>query len=72
MIVVDKSMRDPASGFLRGVKLRIEHAEGSAEELSESLGARLREKLNVRFDIEVLEPGALPRTVHKAKRVIKE
>ncbi len=72
VIVVDESMRDPASGFLRGVKLRIERVEGSAEELSESLGARLREKLNVRFDIEVLEPGALPRTVHKAKRVIKE
>jgi len=72
VIVVDESMRDPASGFLRGIKLRIERAEGGADDLAEVLGAHLREKLNVRFDIEVLEPGSLPRTVHKAKRVIKE
>ena len=72
VIVVDESMRDPASGFLRGIKLRVERAEGGADDLAEVLGAHLREKLNVRFDIEVLEPGSLPRTVHKAKRVIKE
>ncbi len=72
VIVVDEAMRDNTTGFLRGIKLRIERAEGSADDLAESLGARLREKLNVRFDIEVLDPGTLPRTVHKAKRVIKE
>lgn len=72
VIVVDETMRDATTGFLRGIKLRIERAEGSASDLAESLGTRLREKLNVRFDIEVLEPGTLPRTVHKAKRVIKE
>ena len=26
----------------------------------------------VRFQVEVLEPGTLPRTVHKAKRVIHD
>jgi len=71
VLVVDETMRDPTTGFLRGIKLRIEAADG-AEGLAESLGARLREKLNVRFDIEVLPAGTLPRTVHKAKRVIKE
>jgi phenylacetate-CoA ligase len=72
VIVVDESMRDPASGFLTGVRLRIERAQGDAGDLARTLGASLREKLNVRFDIEVLEPGTLPRTVHKAKRVITE
>jgi phenylacetate-CoA ligase len=71
-LVVDDSMKDPETGFLKRIVLRVERADTGDETLAESLGARLREKLNVRFDIEVLEPGALPRTVHKAKRLLRE
>jgi phenylacetate-CoA ligase len=40
--------------------------------VGERLSHKLRERLQVRFHVEVLEPGILPRTVHKAKRVIHE
>jgi phenylacetate-CoA ligase len=54
------------------VLLRVERADTNDETLAESLGAALRNKLNVRFDMEVLNPGTLPRTVHKAKRLLRE
>lgn len=72
VLVIDDTMKDPTTGFLRGIKLRVEASDGDHEGLANSLSTVLRDKLNVRFDIEVLEPGTLPRTVHKAKRVIKE
>lgn len=72
VLVVDDRMRDPNTGFLRGITLRIEAPGSEKEQIARTLGERLREKLQVRFDIEVCEPGTLPRTVHKAKRVIRE
>lgn len=71
-IVVDDSMKDPNTGFLKRVVLRVERADAADTGLAEDLGRRLRDKLNVRFDLEVLDPGTLPRTVHKAKRLIRE
>ncbi len=72
VIVVRDDMKDPNTGMLRGVGLRVEAADGDLEGVKASLGTMLRDKLSVRFDIEVLEPGTLPRTVHKAKRLVKE
>lgn len=72
VLVVDDSVKDPKTQFLTGVKLRVERESGAPADIGEQLSQRLREKLQVRFKVEVLEAGALPRTVHKAKRVIHE
>ncbi|WP_229428592.1 phenylacetate--CoA ligase family protein [Microvirga pudoricolor] len=72
VIVIDDSVKDPKSGFLTGVKLRVERAEGAPDDLGERLSHKLREALQVRFVVEALPAGTLPRTVHKAKRVITE
>ena len=71
-IVVDDTMKDPETGFLKRVMLRVERADIADEALGASLKQCLRDKLNVSFDIEVLDPGTLPRTVHKAKRLLRE
>ncbi|MCB5174618.1 MULTISPECIES: phenylacetate--CoA ligase family protein [Microvirga] len=72
VLVLDDSVKDPKSGFLTGVKLRVERTEDAPADLGEQLSHRLRERLQVRFVVEVLPAGSLPRTVHKAKRVITE
>jgi phenylacetate-CoA ligase len=72
VLVIDDSIKDPKTGFLTGVKLRVERTDDAPANLEESLTARLRERLQVRFIVEVLPAGTLPRTVHKAKRVIWE
>jgi phenylacetate-CoA ligase len=72
VLVIDDSMKDPKTGFLTGVKLRVERMDDAPPDLREALTARLRERLQVRFVVEVLAAGTLPRTVHKAKRVIWE
>jgi phenylacetate-CoA ligase len=70
VLVIDDSVKDPKTQFLTGVRLRVEREAGAPADVGERLSQRLREKLQVRFHVEVLEPGTLPRTVHKAKRVI--
>lgn len=72
LLVIDDSLKDPKTGFLTGVKLRVEPAGDAGPDLAERLEKRLREKLQVRFRVEVVAPGSLPRTVHKAKRVVHE
>jgi phenylacetate-CoA ligase len=72
VLVIDDSVKDPKSGFLTGVKLRVERTDDAPQDLGEKLSYRLRERLQVRFVVEVLPAGSLPRTVHKAKRVITE
>jgi phenylacetate-CoA ligase len=72
VLVIDSSLKDPKTGFLTGVKLRVEPDAKAAPDLGERLSHRLREKLQVRFEVEVVPAGTLPRTVHKAKRVIYE
>jgi phenylacetate-CoA ligase len=72
VIVIDDSVKDAKTGFLTGVRLRVERAAGARDDIGEVLSQKLRERLQVRFHVEVLEPGILPRTVHKAKRVIHE
>ena len=72
VLVIDDSVKDPKTKFLTGVRLKVERDHGAPADIGERLSQRLREKLQVRFHVEVLEPGTLPRTVHKAKRVIHE
>jgi phenylacetate-CoA ligase len=72
VLVVDDAMKDAKTGFLNGLKLRVERTDDAPPDLADALAARLRERLQVRFVVEVLAAGKLPRTVHKAKRVIQE
>ena len=73
VLVIDDSVREPNTRFLTGVKLRVECENGAAAaDMGEQLAQRLKDKLQVRFQVEVLPAGTLPRTVHKAKRVIHE
>lgn len=71
-LVIDESVKDPKSGFLTGVKLRIEATPDAPADLVENLTTKLKEKLQVRFKVDVLPAGTLPRTVHKAKRLVME
>ncbi|MDB5731709.1 MAG: coenzyme ligase [Variovorax sp.] len=70
LLVLDDSVKDPHTGFLTGVRLRVERENDSSADLGERLSQRLREKLQVRFHVEVVEAGTLPRTIHKATRVV--
>lgn len=72
VLVLDDSVKDPKTGFLTGVKLRVEPTATATSDLGERLSQRLREKLQVRFHVEVVPPGSLPKSQHKAKRVIHE
>jgi phenylacetate-CoA ligase len=72
VLVIDDSVKDPKTQFLTGVRLRVEREEGASADIGERLTQLLREKLQVRFHVDVLPQGTLPRTVHKAKRVIYE
>ncbi|MBE0550549.1 MAG: AMP-binding protein [Rubrivivax sp.] len=72
VLVIDSSVKDPKTGFLTGVKLRVEPDATATPDIGERLSQRLREKLQVRFHVEVVAVGTLPRTVHKAKRVVHE
>ena len=72
VLVIDDTMKDAKTGFLSGVKLRVERTGDAPPDLADALAARLRERLQVRFAVEVVPAGTLPRTVHKAKRVVRE
>ena len=70
-LIADDSMKDAETGFYRGVGLKVESPDADRKAVAYALSSRLREKLQVRFEVEVLEPGTLPRSVHKAKRLIR-
>ncbi len=70
LLVLDDSVKDAHTGFLTGVKLRVEREANAAPDLGDRLSRLLREKLQVRFHVEVVESGTLPRTIHKATRVV--
>jgi len=72
LLVLDKTVRDETTGFLTGVRLRVERAADAPADFAERLTATLKERLQVRFIVEAVEAGTLPRTVHKAKRVVQE
>ena len=52
--------------------LRVEREPTRAAGPGERSSRGCASKLQVRFQVEVLPAGTLPRTVHKAKRVIRE
>ncbi len=70
-IIEDPDLRDPATGFLTAIRLDIEIASGDEAKL-DVLGAAIRKDLQVRAVINPLEPGSLPRTTHKANRLVRD
>ncbi|WP_255953473.1 phenylacetate--CoA ligase family protein [Streptomyces odontomachi] len=70
-IVLDREVTDPATGYLTGIKLRVEVADGTAPDFADRLAGELRAELTVRCLVEQLPRGTLPRSTHKTKRVVR-
>ncbi|GAA3731655.1 phenylacetate--CoA ligase family protein [Salinactinospora qingdaonensis] len=70
-IVVDPDVTDPETGYLTGIKLRVEALPETHRRLRGELAAAIRAELTVRALVEPLHPGELPRTTHKARRVVR-
>lgn len=69
-IVLDDTLND-AAGFATGIRLQVEAAADAPEDLAQRVAAQIRERLTVRAVVEVMSPGSLPRSVHKAKRIVR-
>lgn len=67
-IVIDDSVRD-AAGFLKAIRLQVEAADG--RDAGDALAQRVRSRLGVHAVVEVLAPGTLERSTHKARRLIR-
>jgi phenylacetate-CoA ligase len=70
-IVVDRSLLDPATGFLTGIKVDVEVPAGR-EDLAEVVAKRIRAELTVRAVVTACAPGSLPRWEHKAARLVRD
>jgi phenylacetate-CoA ligase len=70
-IVVDESLKDPATGFLTGFQLEIE-ADAKIPDLATRLEKQIRQELTVRAVVRQVPTGSLPRFTHKAKRVVSD
>lgn len=71
-IVIDPSVCDPATGFLSGIRLRVE-ADGAPDPaLADRVATEIRARLQVRALVDVLPTGTLPRSTHKSRRVVRE
>ncbi|MEU8639420.1 AMP-binding protein [Amycolatopsis sp. NPDC048633] len=68
-VVLDPALADPATGYPTALRLQVEAPE--AGQLPERLATALRAELQVRAVVDVVAPGSLPRTTHKAQRVVR-
>jgi phenylacetate-CoA ligase len=69
-IVLDPALADPATGYPTALRVQVE--AGDPGGLADRLASTLRRDLQVRAVVEVVPPGTLPRTTHKAQRVVRE
>lgn len=68
-LVLDPALDDPVTGYPTALRVRVEaDADGG---LRGRLAAALRAELRVRAVIDIVAPGSLPRTTHKARRVVR-
>ena len=72
LIVIDQDVTDPQTGYLTGIKIRVEVEDGFAEPAVAQLAKTIRAELTVRALIEPVPSGSLERSTHKSKRVIRE
>lgn len=71
-IVLDGDVRDPHTGYLSALKLRVEAEPDAAGGLADRVATCIRDELGVRAHVDVLAAGALPRATHKATRIVKK
>jgi phenylacetate-CoA ligase len=72
LIVIDPSVMD-SHGFLTGIRLRVERVDASVPgDTAQRLEQEIRARLQIRAQVDVLDAGALPRSTHKARRVVRE
>lgn len=71
-IIIDGSVREPDTGFLNGIRLQVEARDADqAAQLASEVAASIKSKLQIRAAVEVLPENSLPRSTHKATRVIR-
>jgi phenylacetate-CoA ligase len=68
-VVLDPALADPGTGYPTALRVQVEAATGA--ELADRLAAALWSELQVRAVVDIVAPGALPRTTHKARRVVR-
>lgn len=66
-----RSPRGAQHGFLEGLLVQLESDTKDPQGFSDTASKLLREQLKVRFLVEVVPHGSLPRFTHKAKRVLR-
>lgn len=72
-ILLDASVRNSRTGTLDAVRLQVEALEGAdPQALGQALANAVKQRLRVRALVEVLPLGTLPRSQHKARRVVVE
>jgi phenylacetate-CoA ligase len=70
-IVLDADVTDPVTGYLTGIKLRVEANTSRPADLAAELARAVRADLTVRAVVEVVPEGTLPRSAHKSRRVVR-
>ncbi len=70
-IIVGGKLRD-AGGFFTGIRLQVEAAPGAPYALGPELALAIKQRLQVRAEVEIVAEGTLPRSTHKSKRVVEE
>jgi phenylacetate-CoA ligase len=72
LIVLDHDVRDVETGYLTGIKIRVEVEDGAEEAARSHLARTIRAELTVRAVVEPVPAGSLVRSTHKSKRVVRE
>ncbi len=70
-IILDQSVRDPATGFPTGIRLQVEAAADAPPDIGQRLADAIRTRLLVRAVVEVVPAMTLERFTHKAKRLVR-
>ena len=71
-IVLDKDVTDSETGYLTGIKVRVETTPGTPTDVVRELSHAIRAELTVRALVETVPEGTLVRSTHKSKRVVRE
>jgi len=71
LIVLDDDVTDSRTGYLTGIKVRVEVEAGREEETAAYLTKAIRAELTVRAMVEPVRHGSLERSTHKSKRVVR-
>lgn len=71
IIDLENSPRGASHGFLEGLLVKIETHVPDAVQFAAHAAHILRDRLKVRFEVQAVPPGSLPRYTHKAKRVVR-